>query len=554
MNSNTDWCLNPPYVYDSSSNTTSDFEFTGDDKSDCTLLIHNVQFSYSGVYKFRFITNVTGGKYTGQPGVTLQVADLKVSLIRLSGNGTLKQGDSLNLTCDVNCTHTSSQFVWSKNNQRLDTSGPVLHFPALTVRDSGNYTCTWKTGETSGSETISLHVEGENPTQWPAVAVVTAVVLFIIFVILGAVIYRRWKNNTLEDKSAKAGAQTQVKQLPQSNEEVSKQEEVTYATVSIKDNNLNKGKRVKAQEENSGKGAEKAKDAENTDDKQPKPQLSSVPQLDVETLHEEEVTYASVCVKDKKLMQGSSNTTSDFEFTGDDKSDCTLLIHNVQFSYSGEYRFRFITNVTKFMWTGQPGVTLQVTDLKVSLIRLSRNGTLKQGDSLNLTCDVNCTHTSSQFVWSKNNQHLNTSGPVLYFPALTVRDSGNYTCTWKTGETSGSETISLHVEGDVGDAAQWKIWIIVLVTAGVILISLVTGAVIYNRRSVHAEQQKEDDSTIYTNIPQTKSACVSLANVQQQKEDDSTIYANVPQKKGTCVSLANVQQQQKGFAIYANVQ
>ncbi|XP_047664561.1 uncharacterized protein LOC113658006 [Tachysurus fulvidraco] len=159
MNSNTDWCLYPPYVYDSSSNTKSDFEFTGDDKSDCTLLIHNVQFRYSGVYKFKFITNVTGGRWTGEPGATLQVTDLKVSLIRLSGNGTLKQGDSLNLMCDVSCTNTSSQFVWSKNNQRLNTSGPVLHFPALTLRDSGDYTCTWGTGETSGSETISLHVE-----------------------------------------------------------------------------------------------------------------------------------------------------------------------------------------------------------------------------------------------------------------------------------------------------------------------------------------------------------------------------------------------------------
>ncbi|XP_060717907.1 basigin-like [Tachysurus vachellii] len=243
MNSNTDKCINPPHVYDSSLNTNhSDFEFTGNDTSDCTLLIHNVQFSYSGVYKFRFITDVTGGKWTGEPGATLQVADLKVSLIRLSGNGTLKQGDSLNLTCDVNCTHTSSQFVWSKNNQRLNTSGPVLHFPALTVRDSGDYTCTWETGETSGSETISLQVEGENPDQWPVVAVVTAAVLFIILVILGAVIYnRRRKDDPLEDKTEKAGAQTQVKQLPQSNEEVSQQEEVTYATVSIKDNNLNKG-------------------------------------------------------------------------------------------------------------------------------------------------------------------------------------------------------------------------------------------------------------------------------------------------------------------------
>ncbi|XP_047664546.1 uncharacterized protein LOC113658007 isoform X4 [Tachysurus fulvidraco] len=145
------------YVYNSSLNTKSDFKFTGDDKSDCTLLIHNVQFSYSRVYRFKFITDKD--KYTGEPGATLQVTDLKVSLIRLSGNGTLKQGDSLNLTCDVNCTHTSSQFVWSKNNQSLNTSGPVLHFPALTLRDSGDYTCTWGTGETSGSETISLHVE-----------------------------------------------------------------------------------------------------------------------------------------------------------------------------------------------------------------------------------------------------------------------------------------------------------------------------------------------------------------------------------------------------------
>ncbi|KAF5898289.1 myeloid cell surface antigen CD33-like isoform X1, partial [Clarias magur] len=72
MNSNTDRCTAPPYVYNSSSNTKSDFEYVGDDKSNCTLLIHNVQFSYSGEYKFRFITNVD--KWTGDPGVTLQTA------------------------------------------------------------------------------------------------------------------------------------------------------------------------------------------------------------------------------------------------------------------------------------------------------------------------------------------------------------------------------------------------------------------------------------------------------------------------------------------------
>ncbi|KAF5882007.1 myeloid cell surface antigen CD33-like isoform X1 [Clarias magur] len=116
------------------------------------------------------------------------------------------------------------------------------------------------------------------------------------------------------------------------------------------------------------------------------------------------------------------------------------------------------------------------SDLKVSLIRLSGDGTLKQGDSLNLTCDVNCTHSSSQFVWSKNNEQFNTSGPVLHFPALTVRDSGSYTCTWKTNKASGSKIISLQVED------PQSLWMIVLVTAGVMFMVFALPAVIYNRR------------------------------------------------------------------------
>ncbi|KAB5532832.1 hypothetical protein PHYPO_G00124690 [Pangasianodon hypophthalmus] len=93
---------------------------------------------------------------------------------------------------------------------------------------------------------------------------------------------------------------------------------------------------------------------------------------------------------------------------------------------------------------------------------------------------------------------MNRERPVLHFPALTVRDSGSYTCTWKTSEASGSETISLQVEGENPD--HWSIWIIVLVTAGVIFIVLAVPAVIYSRRCVHTEQLKEDDSDIYTTV------------------------------------------------------
>ncbi|XP_062841231.1 carcinoembryonic antigen-related cell adhesion molecule 1-like [Trichomycterus rosablanca] len=361
MNSNK-ICEESLMVYNSSSKITSDFVYGGDDKSNCTLFIQNVKFNYSGLYKFRFITNVSDGKWTGDPGVNLTVSDLKVELIRLSGNGTLKPGDSLNLTCHVNCTHSSSQIVWSKNNQNLNRSGPVLHFPNLTVGDSGSYTCTWSSSVSSGSDTISIQVEGGN---W-------------------AVFYPERNICAVRGFSATLPCNYSY---PQSGYKV-----VQMLWCSM---NLNTVK----------------------------------------------------CEKPPYVYNSSSKNTPDFVYGGDDKSNCTLFIQNVKFNYSGLYKFRFITNDDKGKWTGEPGVNLTVSDLKVELIRLSGNGTLKPGDSLNLTCHVNCTHSSSQFVWSKNNQNLDRSGPVLHFPSLTVEDSGNYTCTWRTNVSSRSDTISIYVEG-----------------------------------------------------------------------------------------------------------
>ncbi|KAI5611860.1 hypothetical protein C0J50_0528 [Silurus asotus] len=261
------------------------------------------------------------------------------------------------------------------------------------------------------------------------------------------------------------------------------------------------------------------------------------------------------CTSPPYVYNSALNTKSDFEFTGDDKSDCTLLIQNVQFNYSGEYKFRFITDVDK--WTGDPGVTLQVTDLKVSLIGLSGNGTFKPGDSLNLTCDVNCTQSSSQFVWSKNNELLPESGAVLHFPALTLRDSGKYTCTWKTSTTSGSKTISLQVEGNnledpesPEDPELWLIWIIVSVIAGVIVIvTVISGAVIYKRRRVHAE----DDSNLYTNVKQKKSESDHHGNIRQKKSE-SDHHGNIQQKKSESDHHGNIRQKKSDSDHHGNIQ
>lgn len=42
-------------------------------RENCSLRIRELRKSDSGVYKFRFITNVERGRYTGEPGVALTV-------------------------------------------------------------------------------------------------------------------------------------------------------------------------------------------------------------------------------------------------------------------------------------------------------------------------------------------------------------------------------------------------------------------------------------------------------------------------------------------------
>lgn len=72
--SNSDYCMNEPYVYDSEANNTkTNFIYIGDKTSNCSLLISNINQTYSGKYKFRFITNLTKGLWTGVSGVEISV-------------------------------------------------------------------------------------------------------------------------------------------------------------------------------------------------------------------------------------------------------------------------------------------------------------------------------------------------------------------------------------------------------------------------------------------------------------------------------------------------
>ncbi|CDQ78785.1 unnamed protein product [Oncorhynchus mykiss] len=87
-----------------------------------TLRITDLRESDSATYKFRFITDQTGGKYCGYPGVTLSVTDLQVKVTTTWWSTTL--------TCSTTCTLTGTPtYIWYRNSTIVqEASSPSYSF------------------------------------------------------------------------------------------------------------------------------------------------------------------------------------------------------------------------------------------------------------------------------------------------------------------------------------------------------------------------------------------------------------------------------------------
>uniref|UniRef100_A0A3B4UI52 B-cell receptor CD22 n=1 Tax=Seriola dumerili TaxID=41447 RepID=A0A3B4UI52_SERDU len=109
-------------------------------ENDCTLRITDLRESDSAEYKFRFITNQPGRKYTGEPGVTLSVTVLPLNVPSVSVNppGEIMEGGSVTLTCNSN---SAAKYTWYKENLPLPNKEPQLVFNSIQSSDSGQYYC-----------------------------------------------------------------------------------------------------------------------------------------------------------------------------------------------------------------------------------------------------------------------------------------------------------------------------------------------------------------------------------------------------------------------------
>uniref|UniRef100_A0A674AQS3 Ig-like domain-containing protein n=1 Tax=Salmo trutta TaxID=8032 RepID=A0A674AQS3_SALTR len=116
----------------------------------------------------------------------------------------------------------------------------------------------------------------------------------------------------------------------------------------------------------------------------------------------------------------------------DKENGHTLSITDLRESDSAEYKFKFTDQTGGWRYTGNPGVTLSVTDLQVKV-------TGGHQDKI-LTCITTCTLTDNPtYIWYKNGHKVKEDTSSLYSDYFSDADS--YSCAVKGHENLHSPAV-----------------------------------------------------------------------------------------------------------------
>uniref|UniRef100_A0A8C1XWQ7 Si:dkey-4c23.5 n=1 Tax=Cyprinus carpio TaxID=7962 RepID=A0A8C1XWQ7_CYPCA len=150
-----------------------------------------------------------------------------------------------------------------------------------------------------------------------------------------------------------------------------------------------------------------------------------------------------------------------------------LRIKELKISDSGEYRFRFITDLDQY--SGSPGVNLTVTDTQVK----KSPSVVSEGQEVTLSCSTKCTpNYKHTYIWYKNGRQVTdgfTKDNKLYLDSVSNEELHQYSCA---------------VEEIESNTALLSTVIILFV----FLILALIGVLWYRRRKTNSSQQHEDNN------------------------------------------------------------
>nr|XP_023693796.1 sialoadhesin-like isoform X1 [Paramormyrops kingsleyae] len=450
------------YEFDSSTTDVSTqyrdrADYLGNKEKNCTLQIKNIRDKDEGVYSFRFMTNKHGGQFSGVPGTTIKVDELKVVMTSQKEGKGVSEGDSVSLTCGTDsCSLSQSEFTWFKDDQPLPETQSTLHFRPACKYHSANYSCGLKGNRQTVSEAVNLSVEDGT-----------------------------WAVHYSEINLCALRGSTVLIQCEYGYPEPHKVDSRMWSRNDV---------------DCTGK--------------------------------------SYVCHSNNTNI--SAEYTGRAEFLGNNTRNCTLQIKNIRETDAGEYRFRFITNGCEKC--GGPGVTLQVEELKVVMTSSRANGTIREGDSVNLTCDTDsCSLNQSEFTWFKDNQTLPEKQSTLHFSPISYHHTGKYSCALNGRKVPVSNEVNIIVESHFNR-------IIIITVVGILLVVL-TGTVVIiifmkrinslnvgktkggskkrEDKDLCSDSEKQAESAIYANCMDSSREKSGTSNRYSEESCELPDYGNV---------------------------
>ncbi|XP_052468662.1 B-cell receptor CD22 isoform X2 [Carassius gibelio] len=455
-------------------------QYLGDKQQNCTIRLSHVTQKDQHMYYFRFITVLPDGKWTGKPGVTLNVTDLQVEAPER-----VTEGHNVRLTCKSSCALTDrATFIWYRNSQplteRRDRNNQLL-LQSVRREDAGRYSCALH-GHTYTSPAAQLTVT--YPPDKPVISISPSVIVEGDSVTL---ICSSDSNPPAEISWFKGGMFVGSGRI--------------YSISKISSDHSEEYK-CKTKYENT----EKYSVAVTLNIMYP-PRSVSVSISPSVIVEGDSVTL--ICSSDSNPPAEISWFKGGM-FVG---SGRIYSISKISSDHSEEYKCKS-RNKHGEKYSAAETLNVMYPPRNVS-VSITGSGVIVEGDSVTLICSSDSNPPALNFSWFKENQSSSV-GSGQSFSAL---QSGRFYCEAHNQHGSQrSDAVTVTVSRGLG----WHVWLgITVACVGLFIISIIIVFMTRKRRGAKAEDITVKQDDLYSNVTE-RDACVSESAIC-----DAAPYASV---------------------------